>query len=344
MKRKLNSQSDQFKKKNHFPVSKFSSSKYSRKGHSLSSAQLNFQEIMPAVVAAAQNAYKLEKEICKTYFGRVHVAKNLENGGQVVCKISNRTLVANSRPGTIEDPAKEVDFLSKLQCIREQDSSSGSENFINLIESFQDATHDWTVLEYAQQGDLFEMVQRGALKNNQAKLYFRQLVEGVHYLHKHQIVHRDLSLENFFVSNDNGGTIKIGDFGQARLVDVDDEGKVKELMQCKRERPGKPGYMAPEIHEGVSYDAKAADVFALGVSLFVLSAGIPPFARADHHDRCFKFVKQGNLHKLVSAWKLNIDAQAVELIQGMLNAESHRFSLEQVLAHPFLDQDVSMTG
>lgn len=286
--------------------------------------------------------YCVGKLLCKTYFGSVYVATCEDK--EVVCKISNRMLIQNARQGTIEDPAKEVDFLEKLSYIRERDGSTGSNNFIDLVDTFQDATHDWTVLEYARQGDMFELVHKGGLKNNAGLVreYFRQCVEGVRYLHKYNIAHRDLSLENFFVTTDN--IVKIGDFGQARMVEVDDEGKVKELVNAAAERAGKPGYMAPEIHDGMLYDPKAADVFALGVSLFVALTAIPPFAQADQFDRCWKFVKEKNLHKLVYSWKLNIDKQAVDLIQGMLNPEQTRLSLDQVLRHPFLDSDISMAG
>jgi len=290
--------------------------------------------VMPSVSQA--NSYTLGKVLCKTYFGRVHLARS--DNREVVCKISNRTLIQNARDGTIEDPTKEVDFLRKLQIIRQIDHNPGCDNFIGLIDSFQDATHDWTVLEYAQRGDLFEMVDKGHLHGNKAmsKHFFRQIALGVHFLHTYHIVHRDLSLENIFITDNN--TVKIGDFGQAKQIDVDEEGRVKPWMNYQKERPGKPGYMAPEIHDGVEYDPKSADVFALGVSLFVCLAGIPPFGRADRSDRCWKHIRQGNLQKLVNAWKLDIDEQSIDLIQGMLTVETNRLTLEQVLSHPFLDE------
>jgi non-specific serine/threonine protein kinase len=189
------------------------------------------------------------------------------------------------------------------------------------------------------------MVKNGGMKNKQQTIEaFRQIIDAVQFLHRHKIVHRDLSLENFFIAKD--GSVKIGDFGQAKYVETDSEGKTKCLEKIGRnERPGKTGYQAPEIHENVPYDPMAADVFALGVSLFVALAKIPPFNRADRHDRCWKFVKQGSLVKLVNAWKLDMDEQTQHLIQGMLNPEADRFTMEQVRSHPFFEPaDEVMAG
>jgi 5'-AMP-activated protein kinase catalytic alpha subunit len=289
------------------------------------------------------NRYSLGKVLYKTYFGRVQLAET-EDGTTVVCKLSNRTLTSNARHDTLERPDQEVVFLEHFA--RQKHVFGGALNIIGLVESFQDATHDWIVLEYAAQGDMFDLVSSGKLKKSKTKDYFRQLVNGVALLHKHNIVHRDLSLENFFVTEED--IVKIGDFGQAKTVDVDEDGQVKELMNCHggpKERPGKPGYMAPELFEDVPYDPKSADVFALGVALFVALTGIPPFNRADRSDKCWRYISQGNLQRLLNAWELNLDTQTTDLVQGMLNVEHKRLTLKQVMAHPFFDDaDEVMTS
>jgi serine/threonine protein kinase len=297
------------------------------------------------VSESASSSYVLHKVLCSTYFGRVHLARNNNNTTNVVCKLSNRHLTNSSAGiGTLEDPKKEVDLLRKLQQYRAVDRSEGSNNIINFIEHFSDATHDWSVLEWAEQGDLYNIVnnsqQRGEqLSPSLVQDMFRNIFAGLHYLHNHYIVHRDLSLENFFVMSD--GTVKIGDFGQAMEIEVDSEGN-QNILCTSGERPGKTGYMAPEIIDQQPYNMKKADVFAVGVAMFIALTGIPPFERARSQDKCWKYIKQGRLHHLIKAWQLKVPELAVDLLQKMMNPENSRISLSEARSHPFFNADVMM--
>lgn len=98
----------------------------------------------------------------------------------------------------------------------------------------------------------------------------RQILEGVRYIHEQRVVHRDLKLENFFISEQM--TVKIGDFGLASALPL----RARRKSIC-----GTPHYMAPEIfssREGYSYEI---DIWSLGVIAYLLLTGRFPFDDRD---------------------------------------------------------------
>ncbi|GLE10938.1 hypothetical protein PINS_up023210 [Pythium insidiosum] len=96
-------------------------------------------------------------------------------------------------------------------------------------------------------------------------------------MHSNGFAHRDLSLENVLVTDDN--TCKVCDFGLAAVAD-----------QPSNETVGKMFYMAPEVLSGSSYDPKKADVWSLGVMLFIMLFGAPPVESAAPTDARFKII------------------------------------------------------
>jgi serine/threonine protein kinase len=94
-------------------------------------------------------------------------------------------------------------------------------------------------MELCRGGDLLHYVRkRKKLDEDIAKILFKQLIEGIQYIHRKNVVHRDIKLENILI--DNLGKIKICDFGISKLL----KGDADELMNdcC-----GTPAYMAPEV-------------------------------------------------------------------------------------------------
>ena len=109
----------------------------------------------------------------------------------------------------------------------------------------------------------------------QARFYLRQLCEGLEHCHSRGVYHRDLKPENLLL--DKNGDLKISDFGLSALYvgDADAEGNARsELLHTTC---GTPNYVAPEVLENHGYDGKKADVWSVGVIVFVLLAGYLPF-------------------------------------------------------------------
>ena len=94
-----------------------------------------------------------------------------------------------------------------------------------------------------------------------------QIVSSLKYLHKHNVIHRDLKLGNLFINNDM--RVKVGDFGLATKLTRPDE---RKKTIC-----GTPNYIAPEILEGKNGHSFEVDIWSTGVILYTLLVGKPPF-------------------------------------------------------------------
>ena len=109
------------------------------------------------------------------------------------------------------------------------------------------------------------------LEEEEARWVFRQTVQGVDYLHKKNIAHRDIKLENILI--DENQSIKLIDFGFSIMGPKD---KLLNIY-C-----GTPSYMSPELANKKNYQGWLADIWALGVLLYVLLCGRFPFVGIPH--------------------------------------------------------------
>lgn len=148
------------------------------------------------------------------------------------------------------------------------------DHVVQLYEVLASRTKIFIVLQLVTGGELFDkIVAESRLKEDDARFYFRQLVNGVKYCHQQGVCHRDLKPENLLL--DEHDNLKISDFGLSTLYTGggEDESRAKLLhTTC-----GTPNYVAPEVLNDKGYDGRAADVWSMGVILYVLLAGFLPF-------------------------------------------------------------------
>lgn len=142
-------------------------------------------------------------------------------------------------------------------------------NIVKFKDLKKSVGHFYLVLEYCRGGDLARFIQRkGAVNEETAQRFLRQLSSGLLTLHRLSFIHRDLKPQNILLSEDTeDAVLKIADFGFARVLDASD----MAATVC-----GSPLYMAPEILRHERYDGKA-DLWSLGVILHELLFGRPPF-------------------------------------------------------------------
>ena len=140
------------------------------------------------------------------------------------------------------------------------------------------------VVEYPKKGNLLDLIENlTMLPEIVARAYAKQLMNAVEHLHSQHVTHRDIKLDNLFL--DENDCLKLGGFGISKIF--------SEGTMCT-EKVGTERYYAPEILLGAEYDPFAADVFAIGVTIFGLVCGYFPFSNASFDDELYSLIIDQN--------------------------------------------------
>ncbi|XP_015185254.1 PREDICTED: serine/threonine-protein kinase SIK3-like isoform X2 [Polistes dominula] len=255
--------------------------------------------------------YELEKTIGKGNFAVVKMATHVVTKSKVAIKIIDKTKLNEENLAKI---FREVHIMKRLR----------HPHIIRLYQVMETEKMIYLVTEYAPGGEIFDhLVRNGRMPEPEARRIFRQIVLAVHYLHQQRVVHRDLKAENLLLDADNN--IKLADFGFSNEYTPG----VPLNTWC-----GSPPYAAPEIFEGKHYDGPRADVWSLGVVLYVLVCGALPFDGPTMQ----------LLRSVVISGKFRIpffmSAECEKLIRHMLVVEpERRLSISQILIHSWMGGD-----
>mmetsp|Transcript_25842 Transcript_25842/g.74449 ORF Transcript_25842/g.74449 Transcript_25842/m.74449 type:complete len:761 (+) Transcript_25842:53-2335(+) len=164
---------------------------------------------------------------------------------------------------------------------RERSILSGLEHphIVKMFECFDESDRLWIVLELCRGGEVYECIAdqvrvrpgRG-LDESLGQTFFRQMLQAVTYLHSWQIVHRDIKTENFLLVGSRGTPageiVKLCDFGTAVRLSPE--------QPRAMERIGTLSYAAPEVYAKRGATT-LADIWSLGVVLYVMMVGASPF-------------------------------------------------------------------
>lgn len=204
--------------------------------------------------------YDLEETLGSGHFAVVKLARHVFTGEKVAVKVIDKTKL---------DEISRAHLFQEVRCMKLVQHP----NVVRLYEVIDTQTKLYLILELGDGGDLYDYIMRHdkGLTENVAREYFRQIVRAISYCHQLHVVHRDLKPENV-VFFEKLGVVKLTDFGFSNKFCPGQ----KLETSC-----GSLAYSAPEILLGDSYDAPAVDVWSLGVILFMLVCGHPPFQEAN---------------------------------------------------------------
>ncbi|EDV98040.1 GH17207 [Drosophila grimshawi] len=231
--------------------------------------------------------YKIIKTVGTGTFGRVCLC--LDTVSEKYCAMKILAITEVIRLKQIEHVKNERNILREIR----------HPFVISLEWSTKDSTNLYMIFDYVCGGELFTYLRNAGKFTTQTSNFFAaEIVSALEYLHSLQIVYRDLKPENLLINRD--GHLKITDFGFAKKL------RDRTWTLC-----GTPEYIAPEIIQSKGHN-KAVDWWALGVLIYEMLVGYPPF----YDEQPF-----GIYEKILNGkieWERHMDAVAKDLIKKLL--------------------------
>lgn len=270
----------------------------------------------PVSKEPVEDHYDMGKEIGRGGFSIVVEGTSKKTGAKFAIKCIKKSMVEGD---DIKLLKREIQIMKKLD----------HSNILKLYEVFEDDDEFYLVMELVEGKELFDkIVERGQYSEKDAANIIHQVVSALAYLHDNGIAHRDLKPENLLsAGNDDNEVIKIADFGFSKNF-----GEEKLMTSC-----GSPGYVAPEVLTSESYD-KSVDMWSIGVILYILLCGYPPFY-ADNAPALFKKIMDVQYDFDDPSWD-EVSEEAKNLIQQLLVKEpGDRLTAQQVLENPWVTGD-----
>ena len=255
--------------------------------------------------------YERGKFLGKGGFAKCYEMKRVDTGKIFAAKVFDKKGLSNGR--SRKKLINEIKLHKKLHHL----------NIVNFEHFFEDKENVYILLELCSNQTLNEMVKRRKrLKEIEVQCYSLQIIRALKYIHNHRIIHRDLKLGNLFLTSKL--ELKLGDFGLAAKLEYDGQ---KRKTVC-----GTPNYIAPEILEKKNGHSYEVDIWSLGVVMYTMLFGRPPFETADVK-LTYKRIKM-NSYKFPE--NIKVDERAKKLIESILVLDpAKRPSLDEIAQHDF---------
>lgn len=274
-----------------------------------------------------KKSYHFEKSLGHGASGEVWLVSKINTGEKFACKI----IIKDGNMNDAESMGTEIEIMKRVR----------HKHVVTLYELYESASCMWLILELVDGGDInYFISSHRAYTESVCAHHFRQILQGLHYLHQQGVVHRDIKLDNILIKGDHEyGDVKIADFGLSALVqmstrgyDRDQSSKRKEFTGLK-EMWGTATYFAPEVID-CAYGPQA-DMWSAGVILYEMLSGTHPFD-ADTEDELFDRIQHGKYSLEGGAWD-NVSAEAKDLVKKILTVNPvERFSATDSLSHPWI--------
>ncbi len=202
-------------------------------------------------------------------------------------------------------------------------------NHINIVKcygSFIKGNKLNIVLEYCRGGSLLTLLKNFThFDENIIRKYISQILDGLEYLHIHNIIHRDIKCANILLDKD---TCKLTDFGSAKIM--------KEDMNLLSSMHGTPNWMAPEIIKN-SNITRYSDIWSIGCTILEMFQGEPPYSDKKNPIDVLNSICRNNEPPKIPE---GMSDQLKDFVQKCLVFEpTKRYNVYQLKKHPFLQDD-----
>ncbi|XP_051236138.1 serine/threonine-protein kinase 33 isoform X1 [Dicentrarchus labrax] len=275
--------------------------------------------------ADLREIYKFGRKLGQGSFGVVYEATHIETQTKWAIKEVCRPVAGSSK---VKMLGHEINILKQVN----------HAHIIHLHEVYETAKMIYLVTELCVGGELKQLLQQKKFfTEDETRHIIYSLADAVVYLHKRDIVHRDLKLENILLKNsleedDNGRiNIKVTDFGLS--VQTGGVG-IENIMT---EACGTLTYMAPEMMSGRGY-SQWCDVWSIGVVMYMLLCGEPPFVSTTRTNLLEEIMNNG-VKFTQSTWATVSDAAKILLTCLLKVDPAYRMSANQLLENPWIKGD-----
>lgn len=243
--------------------------------------------------------------------------------------------------------------------------NKGHPNVLGCHEVLCDDKNIYMIMPFCSGGELLQHMQTTTTNNgmsgldeNEARFWFRQILNGLHHLQSHGICHRDLSLENVMLCPEDN-TCKIIDFGYCikapYIKRVHTIGENMESYEGKqagdhvvlrnrrlitpRKPVGRPNCMPPEIFRKQRFDGYGADLWACGIILYELLTGQFAYDIPSPEDPIFLMLVT-DIEDLINRCEVSLSQDAIHLLKGIFQYDpKQRFTLAEMINHPWVQKD-----
>jgi len=263
------------------------------------------------------NQYEVLKLLGRGSFGKVKLVKHTETGELFAMKVMNKNILRKKRMGTrnlLQDVEHEIRVMKLLD----------HPNVIKLYEVIDSPDHHklFLRLEYMEGGQCMDSSNGDCdpIPEATARRYFRDLMEGVKYMHSVGVIHRDIKPENLLLTKD--GTVKLADFGTGQILSGD---------HLINKSSGTPAFTAPEACVEGEFSGFCADVWACGVSLYMYLHGKCPFMSLNLAS-IFELIREEQ-----PVYSPTLSPQARDLLEKLLDKDpSTRITIPGIFEHPWM--------
>ena len=254
--------------------------------------------------------YEIQDLLKEGSSSKIYLAKSLYTNEYVVIKALNKIHLQKN----LDDLLLITKQIETLKILKHR-------NIITLYEIYESSKYIYLITEYCQGKDLIEkLIRKKRFNEEEALLIFFQLLDAFTYMHKMNICHRNIRTEHILFDKNNRP--KIVGFGYSSFYEKNKKIEGSYGSLC---------YACPEIIEQKEYDPELADVWSLGVILYVLICGYLPFSDDDDNKNKL-LITEGKIE-----FPKEISNKLKDLLRHMLDKNpDKRYNFEKIIKHPWI--------
>lgn len=286
------------------------------------------------------NQYEVSSMIGRGSFGHVYLCRDDHNGAKYALKVLNKRFLKRHRVGRfgswLDKARQEAAVWKKLD--------HPNVAFLHEIIDGPSSDSIYMVSEHLEGGQLcVDSSHPQVYSEGDAKFLFSQIASGLAYMHRNRVAHRDIKPENILLSDPGVGSRpvpKLVDFGVSQLFDRGSGDLVSNTV-------GSYSFMAPEMWADQEFHAMPTDVWALGITLYMMLKGKVPYEVPEAEAGGHVVAQIQTLGNVISSCSFencafeetdNLSPSLANLLRSLLHSDpGRRITIDEVLQHEWLD-------